>query len=109
MPAQKIIIQMRDGTDEKRLMEHLTCIIEGERLRGDHLPQIKEEGKYPRSWRLDSLNDWVACLTRREEAGYNAEDPILEHDTLTVTHRYYPEGVEALRPWLEYQFGRRGV
>jgi hypothetical protein len=106
MPTLKIIIQLRDGIDEKRLMDHLACIIEGERLRGDHLPQIKD-GAYPRTWRLDSLNDWAACLTRRGEAGFNAADPISEHDTLTVTHRYYPEGVEALRPWLEYQFGRR--
>lgn len=105
MPTLKIIILLRDGIDEKRLMEHLTCIIDGERSR-DQLPQVKE-GTYPHAWRLDELNDWTGCLTRRGDAGYNAEDPISEHDTLTVTHRYYPEGVEALRPWLEYQFGRR--
>jgi hypothetical protein len=104
----KIIIHLRDGIDEKRLMEHLTCIIEGDSCHGDHLPQIVDGG-VPRTWRLDSLNDWAASLTRRGEAGFSAEDPKSAHDTLTVTHRYYPEGVEALRPWLEYQFGRRGL
>jgi hypothetical protein len=104
----KIIIQLRDGIDEKRLMGHLTCIIEGDRFR-DQFPHIKEEGEYPHIWRLESLNDWFACLTRQGEGGYSSEDPISEHDTLTVTHRYWPDALEALRPWLEYQFGRKGM
>jgi len=52
----KIIIQLRDGIEEKRLMEHLTCVIEGDRFR-DQFPHIKEEGKYPHIWRLELFND----------------------------------------------------
>jgi hypothetical protein len=103
----KIIIQLRDGIEEKWLMEHLTCIIEGDHFR-DQFPYIKE-GVTPRAWGLESHNDWMASLARRGEIGWNSEESRVEHDTLMVSHRYWLDALEALRPWLEYQFGRRGV
>ena len=87
-------------------MEHLTCIIEGDHHR-DMFPQIMPDCS-PRSWQLESLNDWFACLTRRGEVGWNSEEPPVEHDTLIVSHRYWPDALEALGPWLEYMYGRMG-
>lgn len=82
----KKIIQLRDGIEEKWLMEHLTCIIEGDHFR-DQFPYIKE-GVTPRAWGLESHNDWIASLTRRGEIGWNSEGSRVEYDTLMVSHRY---------------------
>jgi hypothetical protein len=99
-----ILIQLRDGIEEKRLMEHLTCIIEGDCFR-DQFPQIIKNVS-PRTWRLDLQENCLASLTRRGERGWNNGSPV-ENDILMVSHRHGPDVLEALRPWLEYQFGRR--
>ena len=36
-------------------------------------------------------------------------EPPVEHDTLTVRHRYYNEPLLALKPWLEYRFSPKDL
>ena len=96
-----IKIALRDGTDEERLMSALACIIEGDYYR-DQFPHIMP-GVIPRTWRLDSRNDWFARLARRGEKPH-ANEPPVESDTLEVGHRYWYEPLDAIKPWLEYRF-----
>lgn len=96
-----ISIPLRDGANEERLMSALTCIIEGDYYR-DQFPHVMPDVT-PRSWRLDTRNDWFACLTRKGEKRH-ADEPPVESDTLEVRHRYWREPLDAIKPWLEYRF-----
>lgn len=101
---ERITVNLIDDIDEKRLMSTLTCIIEEGYFR-DQLPNIMP-GVTPRSWQLDSHNDWFATLVRKGEK-LRIDEPPLERDTLEVRHRYWREPLDAIKPWLEYRYGYR--
>jgi len=99
--VREIRIVVHEGIDELNLMRDLSSIIDGPTYL-DQFP-CPMEGGTPRSYRLDSHNDWFACLGRKCESMLSSELP-LEHDTLRIWHRYGGKPLESIRPWLEYRF-----
>lgn len=101
---REIRIVVNSGSDELDLMRHLSCIIDGPTFLGQ-FPCLMEGGIFPRSYRLDSHNDWFACLVREGECILSNEPP-LEYDTLRIWHRYGGKPLESIRPWLEFRFSQ---
>lgn len=99
---KEIRIVVHDGIDELSLMRSLSCLIDGP-IYLDQFPCLMEGGIAPRSYRLDSHNDWFAHLGRKGENLLSNEPP-LEYDTLRIWHRYGGKPLHSIKPWLEYRF-----
>jgi hypothetical protein len=78
--VREIRIVVREDIDELSLMRDLTCMIDGP-IYLDQFPCLMEGGIAPRSYRLDSHNDWFACLGRK---GMLSNEPPLEYNTLRM-------------------------
>lgn len=94
--VREIRIVVREGIDELSLMRDLSCLIEGPKYL-DQFPSLMEVGIAPHSYRLDSYNDWFACLGRKGDSILSNEPP-LEHDTLRIWHRYGGKPLESIKP-----------
>lgn len=68
----------------------------------DQLP-FRKEG-VDGLWQLDSHNDWFAKLTRKGDVLHG--EMRVEYDTLEIMNRYRLDALEALKPWLDYRYGR---
>lgn len=99
---REIRIIVHEEIDEMCLMRDLSCMIDGPKFL-DQFPHVMEGGVTPRSYRLDSHNDWFACLVRKGDRMQSSE-PSLEHDTLRIWHRYGGKPLESIKPWLEFRF-----
>jgi len=101
--SSRIRIALVDNLDEEWLMAAISRMIEATSFQG--IPYCKE-GTFDHQWCLDSRNDWAASIVRKSEIPCVGEQP-LEHDTLELYYRYEAEPLEALKPWLEYKFGKK--
>lgn len=101
--SSRIRIDLVGNLEEEWLMSALSRMIEATPFQG--IP-YRKEGTFDRQWCLDSRNDWAACIVRKGEIPCVGEQP-LEHDILEVYYRYETEPLEAIKPWLQYKFGKK--
>jgi len=101
--SSRIRIDLVDNLDEEWLMAAISRMIEAIPYQG--IPYCKE-GTFDRQWCLDSRNDWAASIVRKGEIPFIGEQP-LEDDILEVYYRYESKPLEAIKPWLEYKFGKK--